>query len=170
MDTPIRMPFLERRKDNLHIQKSVQPNGAATWPARSFVKMAAGVLTPCVTADVVIYGWCSEPSLGTPATPPPGSLYGLNHWPQDPSGPSQFVVNITNNAGNIGQAAGAPQLSAVAIGTSYGLYRDGNGVQYLNVQDVTNLFFKVIALYPNQSTTDYNGLVLVEIVAAAMQG
>jgi hypothetical protein len=169
MDTPIRMPFLERRKDNLHIQKPVQPNGAATWPARSFVKLAAGVLTPCVTADTVCYGWAPEPSLGTPATPPPGSLYGLNHWPQDPSGPAQFVVNITDGSGHIGQANGAPQLSALAIGTSYGLYRDGNGIQYLNTADTTNLFFKLVALYPGQALTDYNGLALVEIVAAAIQ-
>lgn len=169
MDTPIRMPFLERRKDNLHIQKPVQPNGATTWPARSFVKLAAGVLTPCVTADTVCYGWCSEPSLGTPAQAPPASLYGLNHWAQDPSGPTQFIVNITDASGHIGQANAAPQLSAVAIGASYGLYRDANGVQYLNVSDTTNLFFKVIALYPGQATTDYNGLVLVELVLAAIQ-
>lgn len=167
MDTGIRMPFMERRRDNLHIQKSVQPNGATTFPANSFVKLAAGVLVPCVTADVVCYGWSHDQShLATDQ--PPTALFGQNHWPFDLKD-SQFIMNITNNAGNVGQAAGAPQLSAAVVGTSYGLYRDANGVQMLNVQDVTNLFAKVVALYPNQALTDYNGLVIVEILPAVIQ-
>ena len=169
MDTPIRAPFMERRKDNLHIQKPVQPNGATTWPARSFVYLSAGILVPCTTGAgaTAIYGWAPDSSkLATDL--PPTTLYGQNHWPFDPRD-AQFIVNITNNAGNVGQAAGAPQLSAVAVGTSYGMYRDAAGIQYLNVQDVTNLCFKVIALYPNQALTDYNGLVLVEIIPAAIQ-
>jgi hypothetical protein len=167
MDTGIRMPFLERRRDNLHIQKPVQPNGATAFAANSFVKLVAGVLVPCVTADVVCYGW-SHDSSHTATEQPPAALYGQNHWPfalED----SQFVMNITNNAGNIGQAAGAPQLSAAVVGTSYGIVRDANGYQMLNVQDVTNLFAKVIAYYPNQALTDYNGLVLVEVLPAVRQ-
>lgn len=171
MDTTIRMPFLERRKDNLHLQKPVQPNGATQWPARSFVKLAAGVLTPVVTDDQVCYGWCPEPSFLT-TDKPPTTLYGVNHWPHDPSGPSQFIVNITNSSGQVGQAAGAPQLSSAAIGASYGLYRDATTkFQFVNISQTTagNVFFKVIAYYPGQSLTDYNGLVICEIVAAAMQ-
>lgn len=170
MDTVIRMPFLERRKDNLHLQKPVQPNGATQWPARSFVKLSSGVLIAVATDDQVCYGWCPEPSFLT-TDKPPSTLYGVNHWPHDLNG-SQFIVNITNTAQNIGQAAGAPQLSAVAIGSSYGLTRrSSDGMQFLNVSQTTagNVFFKVIALYPGQSVTDYNGLVLVEIVAAAIQ-
>lgn len=167
MDTPIRMPFLERRKDNLHIQKPVQPNGGTAFPARSFVKLAAGILVPCVTADVVCYGWSPDKSHAS-TDQPPDALFGQNHWPFDPKD-AQFVMNITDGTGHIGQAAGAPQLSSAVVGTSYGLFRDANGFQMLNTADTSNLFAKVIALYPNQALTDYNGLVLVELVPAVIQ-
>lgn len=169
MDTPIRMPFLERRRDNLHIQKQVQANSATTFPARSFVKLSAGALVPCVTADVVCFGWSPDSShLSTDQ--PPVAIYGQNHWAFDPQH-SQFVVNITSGAGLVGQAAGAPQLSAVSIGTQYGLYRDASTfMQFLKTDDTTNKFFTVVALYPNQSLTDYNGLVIVELLSTIIQG
>jgi hypothetical protein len=169
MDTPIRMPFLERRKDNLHIQKQVQANSGTTFPGRSFVKLSAGALVPCVTADVICFGWSPDPShLSTDQ--PPTALYGQNHWAFDAKD-TQFIVNITSGAGLIGQANGAPQLSAVSVGTQYGLYRDASSfMQMLKTDDTTNKFFTVVAIYPNQSLTDYNGLVLVELVPAVLQG
>jgi hypothetical protein len=167
MDTPIRMPFLERRRDNLHIQKSVQPNGATAFPANSFVKLSAGVLVPCVTDDVVCYGWSHDKSHAS-TDQPPEALYGQNHWPFDPDG-CLFVMNITDASGHIGQAAGAPQLSAAVVGTAYELYRDANGVQMLDVSATTNKFAKVVALYPNQALTDYNGLVIVELYPGVIQ-
>lgn len=168
MDTPIRMPFFERRRDNLHIQKAVQPNGGTAFPANSFVKLAAGILVPCVTDDVVCYGWSHDSSHATTDTPPT-ALFGVNHWPfaiED----AFFVMNISNAAANIGQAAGAPQLSAAVVGTAYELVRDANGFQMLDVSATTNKFAKVVALYPNQALTDYNGLVLVELLPAVYQG
>jgi hypothetical protein len=168
MDTPIRMPFLERRRDNLHIQKGVQPNGATAFAAHSFVKLAAGVLVPCVTDDVVAYGWCPDSSHAATEVPPT-ALFGPNHWPFALEG-SLFVMNITDAAGHIGQANGAPQLSAAVVGTSYELVRDANGIQMLDVSATTNKFAKVVALYPNQALTDYNGLVIVEILPAVLQG
>jgi hypothetical protein len=168
MNTPIRMPFLERRRDNLHIQKGVQPNGATAFPAHSFVKLAAGILVPCVTADVVAYGWCPDASHAATDVPPT-ALFGQNHWPFALND-CQFVMNITDSSGNIGQAAGAPQLSAAVVGTAYGLYRNANGYQMLDVANTTNLFAKVVQLYPNQALTDYNGLVIVEILPAVLQG
>lgn len=170
MDTPLRMPFLERRLDNMHIQKPVQQNGATQWPAGSFVKLAGGVLVPTLTDDQLIYGWCPEPSFLT-TDKPPATLYGVNHWPHD-SKHCFFVLNITNTAGNVGQAAGAPQLSSAAIGTSYGLYRrSSDGMQMVNISQTTagNVVFKVVGYYPNQSVNDYNGLVIAEIVAVAQQ-
>lgn len=163
------MPFLERRRDNLHIQKQVQANSATTFPARSFVKLSGGALVPVVTADVVCFGWSPDAShLSTDQ--PPTALYGQNHWAFDPQH-AQFVVNITSGAGLVGQAAGAPQLSAVSIGTQYGIYRDATTfMQMLKTDDTTNKFFTVVALYPNQSLTDYNGLVIVELVPSVIQG
>lgn len=167
MDTPIRMPMLERRKDNLHITKSVQPNGATAFQRHSFVYIASGILVPVLTAGVLCYGWSPDESHAS-TDRPPTALFGQNHWPFDPAH-SQFVMNITDSSGHIGQAAGAPQLSAAVVGTSYGVYRDANGFQMLDVANTTNLFAKVIALYPNQALTDYNGLVLVEILPAVIQ-
>lgn len=168
MDTPIRMPFFERRRDNLHIQKSVQPNGGTAFPANSFVKLAAGILVPCVTDDVVCYGWSHDKSHAATELPP-DALFGVNHWPfavED----AYFVINITNASGHIGQAAGAPQLSAAVVGTAYELYRDATtGMQMLDVSATTNKFAKVVALYPNQALTDYNGLVLIELLPAVIQ-
>lgn len=167
MDTPIRMPFMERRLDNLHITKPVQPNGATAFPQHSFVKLAAGILVPCVTDDVVCYGWCPDSSHAATDTPPT-ALFGVNHWPFNPKD-AFFVMNITNADGDIGEAAGAPQLSAAVVGTSYGLLRDANGIQMLDVSDTTNDFATVVALYPNQALTDYNGLVIVKLLESVLQ-
>lgn len=168
MDTPIRMPFFERRKDNLHVQKAVQPNGATAFPARSFVYIASGILVPVATAGVLCYGWTPDKSHAT-TDRPPDALFGVNHWPFDPQN-ALYVMNITDSSGHIGQAASAPQLSAAVVGTSYGIYRNAGGYQMLDVANTTNLFAKVVALYPNQALTDYNGLVLVEILPAVVQG
>jgi len=167
MDTPIRMPFFERRRDNLHIQKAVQPNGATTFPARSFVYLSAGILVPVATAGVLCYGWSPDRSKVVTERPP-DAIYGMNHWPFDPNG-AEFVMNISNSSGAIGQANSAPQLSAAVVGTSYGIYRNASGIQFLDVANTTNLFAKVIALYPNQALTDYNGLVIVELLPAVIQ-
>lgn len=168
MDTTVRMPFFERRKDNLHIQKPVQPNGATAFPARSFVYISAGILVPVATAGVLCYGWSPDKSHAA-TDKPPEAIFGVNHWPFDPKD-AIYVMNITDSSGHIGQANTAPQLSAAVVGTSYGIYRDGTtGMQMLDVANTTNLFAKVVALYPNQALTDYNGLVLVEILPAVIQ-
>lgn len=168
MDTGIRMPFMERRRDNLHIAKSVQPNGATTFPRHSFVVLTAGVLVPVVTAGVLCYGWTPDESHAS-TDRAPTAIFGQNHWPFDPKG-AQFVMNITDASGNIGQTAGAPQLSEAVVGSSFGLYRNAGGYQMLNVDDTTTKFATVVALYPNQALTDYNGLVLVELLPAVIQG
>ncbi len=171
MDTPIRMPFMERRLDNLHLQKGPQPNGATAFARRSFVKLAAGVLTPCVTADTVCYGQSPDESHNATDLPPI-ALYGNMHWVFDPKD-AEFIVNITNASGAVGLANGAPQLSAVVIGTSYNLIRPVAGLytgyQLLDVATTAAPFFKVIAIYPNQALADANGLVLVKLVESVIQ-
>lgn len=167
MDTAIRMPFMERRRDNLHITKGPLPNGATAFLERSFVKYASAVLTPCVTDDIICFGQAPGPSHSSTDLPPV-SLYGNLHWCFDPRH-AIFIVNITDASGNIGQANGAPQLSEVTIGQQYALYRNADGYQMMDVDDTTNDFFRVIGIYPNQSLTDYNGLVLVELVESVIQ-
>lgn len=172
MDTPIRMPFLERRLDNLQIQKGPFPddNGTTPFNARSFVVLAAGIIVPVVTAGVLCLGQSPDAShLSTDI--PPAALYSNRHWVFNPRD-CQFIINITDNAGNVGQANGAPQLSEVVIGTRYGLYRNATTkMQFLNVDDTTNDFFEVISIYNgiSQALTDYNGLVLVKLIESVIQ-
>ena len=162
---------MERRLDNLHLQKGPQPNGATAFTARSFVKLASGVLTPFVSADTACFGQAPGPSHDS-ADLPPVSLHANMHWCFDPKD-AIFIVNITDASGNVGQANGAPQLSEVVIGTSYNLLRPTTGTytgyQMLNVDTTAAPFFKVVGIYPNQSLSDYNGLVLVKIVESIIQ-
>lgn len=172
---PIRMPFMERRKDQLHIAKQpLADDGTTAFFARSFVVASAAnpaLLTPVLTAGVLCYGWSPDGNhLATPTPRPPDALYGNVHWPFDPRD-AQFVINITNNAATIG--AGAPALSTILIGEKYGIIRPTTGVatgfQLLNQQDTTNDFFRVVGIYPGQALTDLNGLVLVELIDAVIQ-
>ena len=255
MDTPIRMPFLERRRtDNLQVLKGVQSNLGNSFPARSFVKLVGGSVTDgvttsgsptvtsatagfvpgdvgrpisgtgipassyigvvnsatsiglsssptsnvpvnatatatgitftfanrtgvaaCITADVVLYGWCPSASVAAdftknPVIPlPPDNLYGQNHWAFDVKG-EQFIINITDGSGHVGQANSAPQLGSVQVGQQFGLYRDATTLmQMVNTADTTNKIFTIVGIYPNQSVADYNGLVLVEIISSTVQ-
>lgn len=162
---------MERRLDNLHLQKGPQPNGATAFFARSFVKLASGVLTPCVSADTLCYGQSPDESHASTDLPPV-ALHGAMHWVFDPKD-AEFIVNICDATGNVGEANGAPQLSEVVVGTSYNLFRPTSGLytgyQMLNVDLTAAPFFKVIAIYPNQALTDFNGLVLVKLVEAVIQ-
>lgn len=176
MNIPIRMPFMERRKDNLHVTKGpIADDGTTAFNARSFVYVnGSNFLVPVLTAGIVCFGQSPDANhLTTPTPRPPDALYGNLHWVFDPRD-AQFVVNITNNAATIG--AGAPALSTILIGESYGIIRPTSGaaigIQMLNQQDTTNDFFKVIAIYTgiSQASTDLNGLVLVELVQSVIQG
>ena len=159
---------MERRLDNLHITKGPMPNHATTtFRARSFVYLSSGVLVPCATAATACYGQSPDESHSADDTPP-DALFGIYHWVFNPAD-AQFIVNITDASGHIGQADGAPQLSEVVVGTSYNLYTDTDGYQMLNVDTTAAPFFKVLSVYPNQASTDYNGLVLVEIVKSIIQ-
>lgn len=162
---------MERRLDNLHLQKGPQPNGATAFLQRSFVKLASGVLTPCVSADTSCFGQAPGPSHDSTDLPPV-SLHTNMHWVFDPKD-AIFIVNITDATGHVGEANGAPQLSEVVIGTSYNILRPTSGTyvgyQFLNVDLSAAPFFKVVGIYPNQALTDFNGLVLVKIVETIIQ-
>lgn len=168
MDTPIRMPMLERRLDNLMIQKGPQPNGGTAFLARSFVKLSSGVLVPCATGDTTCYG--QAPSASKSSTDmPPTSLHGNLHWVFNPRD-AEFVVNITDGSGHLGASNGAPQLSEVVVGNEYNLYTNADGYQMLNVDGTNAKFFRVLSIYPGQALTDYNGLVLVKLLDTVVQG
>lgn len=184
MDTPIRMPSLLERRDNLQITKGPVLNHASTtFPARSFVALSSGVLIPVPTDGVLLYGWAPSAShayTGTPAglwpnitgltvaDKPPDALYGPVHWPFDPSD-CRFLMNITDASGNVGQTAGAPTLAEAIIGSSFAVHRTAAGIQMLDVDDTTNTLFKVVGWYPGQASTDYNGLVIVEPIVSKIQ-
>lgn len=162
---PIRQPFMERRKDNLHIAKGpiADDNGTTPFPARSFVRLTAGVLVPCASAAVGVYGWCPDISQLSTAKPP-DALYANRHWVMD-CRDSQFIVNIAS----AGTVAGV--LANVAIGTSYGIFRTAGatGIQTLDYTNTTQLFFTVVGIVSGQSAADVNPLVIVEINPAIIQ-
>lgn len=185
MDTPIRMPFPERRRDNLQITRPAMPNGAVAFAARSFVKLSGAapdqVLIACVTGDTLCYGWCPDRSHLSTETPPDAlykapnaiaGVYNYLHWPfalQD----TIFVMNITNTAGTPGQAGSAPQLSSVLVGQVCKLQTISSGgvlFQCLDTTVATTPFAKIVGIVPGQSMTDYNGLVYAEVLAANIEG
>ena len=176
MNHPIQYPFLERRTNNAQMQKQGRSCGGNVFPANSLVYLTAGGLLAAVpTAGLAVYGWSHGPSVPVPMPPPPAALYA-NVYPFDLSENDMLIMSTTNAAGdsaNSGDAATAPALSTVVIGQSYGILNPTEGpnagIQQVNLDDTQNGLLVVVDLYPNQSTTDLNGLVLVRIVPSALQ-
>jgi hypothetical protein len=83
----------------------------------------------------------------------------------------EFEINITDNAGNIGEANAAPQGSAITVGEKYGIstFTAGiySGFQFLNSEDVTNDFFEVLALVDDAAV--FNARVRVRLIPSVIQ-
>jgi hypothetical protein len=172
MDIPIQMPYLERQKGNLFIQKSPLTDGGNTFPANSIVQINSGALRAVPTGGVAAYGWANSPSRSATIAPPDSLPLGLadeRHYPFDPEG-AIFVLNITDASGNIGEANGAPTLAEAVIGSEFGIHTATNGVQFVNVDETTDTLFKVVGWVDGQSSTDYNGKVYVQIIPSKIQG
>ena len=175
MNRPIQRPFLERRNMNAQSQKQGRSCGSNVFPANSLVYLTGGGLLAAVaTAGTAVYGWSHGPSVA-PGTPPPQALY-QNVYPFDLKDDALIIMSTTNAAGdsaNSGNAATAPALSTVVIGQTYGILNPTTGpnagIQMVNLSDTQNGLVTVVDLYPNQATTDLNGLVLVRIVPTAFQ-
>lgn len=177
-DSPILMPYPRRREQNMMNAISSEdgfPNGNSnTFLPRSFVKLSSGNIVAVVTGDIQAFGFVLDASITTAqaALKSPYYRFGDAHWPLSLVG-MHFLINISDNSGNVGQANGAPQLSEVVVGGTYGIVRPTSGdyeqYQMLNVDDTTNTLFRVIdipddALGNAQTSTTYNGFVLVAVI------
>lgn len=172
--------LLKKRGNNRQEMLTAQTgyaDGANSFPAFSFVVYASSLIGAVATAGVSCCGYVLDADKASTAVNPPTQFFGDKHWPINPRG-CQFLVNISNNANAVGQANSAPQLSAVSIGTSYGLTRPTSGTysgyQFLNTQDTSTTLFTIVDIPASvdgvdNSSTVYNGLVLVELIESKIQ-
>ncbi len=152
-------------------------DGSNVFNAHTFVVLTAGFLASVASAGTSACGLCLDESKDSDVVNPPTKFFGDRHFPVALSG-QRFLVSVTDASGHVGEANGAPQMSALTIGSSYGLLKLSNGNHALNVDNTTNLFFKVVekptslsvrGIGAVQTGTTYNPIVVVEVVAAAIQ-
>lgn len=153
------------------------PDASNSFNKNTFVVLTTGALVAVASAGVLACGLTPDASKSSDAINPPDSFFGDRHYPFALRN-QRFYVSVTNTAGNVGQANGAPQMSAVTIGESYGIIKLSNGNHALNVQNTTNDFFVVIekpeyvviaGINVKQDANTYNPIVVVEVVQAAQQ-
>lgn len=186
MDQPINFPKYWSRRTTGRIAtiggQSGYQEGATAYPAYSFVKLSSGKLVPIATGEATAFGaFDYYPSTGlnaaTPVVPPYNLLAA--HWPFELD-KGQFLLNITDGSGNVGQANSAPTLSSVSVGSQYGCYvwtsGANKGICALNGADTTNKCFTIVDIplrvYPGSiltASTTYNGLVVVEVIPSLIQ-
>lgn len=148
-------------------------DGSNTFTAHSFVTLSSGNLASVATGATSSCGLCLDASYTADIINPPYQFAGDRHWPV--ALPAQrFAVNITDGSGHVGQVNGAPQTSAVSVGTQYGVYKLSGGQHCLNSADTTNLFFRLVEIPSQwqgtaQDANTYNPVVIVEVVSAAIQ-
>lgn len=149
------------------------PNTGNTFLAFNFLVLTSGVLAALATGATLSCGLAYDASNTNTTVNPPSDFFGGKHFPLTLEG-QRFAVNITDASGHVGQTNGAPQLSAVTLGSKYGIYKLASGQHALNTADTTNLFFQVVEIpskwnsIPQDSTT-YNGIVIVEVVPTCIQ-
>lgn len=186
MDQPIIYPKIWKRRGTgrqaqLGGELGLQENNTA-YPAYSFVKLSSGKLAAIATGEATAAGGFDVyAGLGSNGDIPIAPPYQTRarHFPFELRD-TQFLMNITDGSGHVGQANSAPTLSNVSIGTSYGCYVPTSGtykgICMLNQADTTNLLFRIVDIplrpYPGPLlvlASTYNGLVVVEFLTAVIQ-
>lgn len=176
------MPRLIKKRGNnrqeMMTGQSGYADGSNSFNAFSLVVYASALIGAVATAGVSCCGYVLDASKATALVNPPDQFFGDKHWPLNIRG-LQFLMNVSNNANAVGAANSAPLGSAVAVGTSYGITRPTSGTysgfQFVNSQDTTNLILRVVDIptrvdgVDNTPGTTYNGLVVVEVIDAAIQ-
>jgi hypothetical protein len=148
-------------------------NTGNTFNRHTFVVATAGVLAAVASAGVLSCGLCLDASTTVTVPTPPDNILGGRHFPVALEG-QRFAVSVTDATGHVGEANGAPQLSEITLGESYGILKLSNGNHALNVDNTTNDFFTVVEIPTQwngitQDADTYNPVVIVEIVPAAIQ-
>lgn len=144
-----------------------------TFNAHTFVVLTTGALVAVASAGVLACGLCLDASKAADVVNPPYDMFGDRHFPVALQA-QRFAVSVTDASGHVGEANGAPQLSELVIGTSYGIIKLSNGNHALNVDNTTQLFFTVVDIPTEwggviQTSATYNPVVIVEIVVADIQ-
>lgn len=179
----IAMPEIrEEGQGAIAVQKDPIAEGTTqTWLANSLVYTsgtgASVVLNKCATDAVLCFGLAPQAAVGsgtaTALVVPPNYLFGRNHYPFDVRD-RIIEMNIVGTIGTMGTTSGAAWdgtgTSGVALapGQQYailcptsGTY---NGFQFVDVTDTTNKLVEIVALAPNQATSDNNPRVWVKII------
>jgi hypothetical protein len=184
---PINYPRLLLTRGPWVQQREAQPNYTtdATKPfvAGQFVLLTSGVLVPYIdttgTPSVSIYGLSLDSSTLPVNNPEPYlTPFNQNHNPVSPHS-ARFVMNLTDGSGTVG--SGTTTQASVTIGTLYaGRYLTSPttvlGVNLADSGTAGKNLFKVVGLYTQaagysdgDASGDFNGRVIVEIVASAIQ-
>lgn len=188
MNRPIIMPRIYKRRTT---NRQEQLGGELGYPddtanstfatskflKGNFVVLTSGILKPVQTDGIVALGHSADESKHDTTVNPPSALFGNRHWPFHLRG-MQFLINVANDANAVGEANSAAQLSAVTLGSSYGLTRPTSGTyagyQLLNSQETSLTLFTVVEIPTvidgeKQDTNTYNGLVVVEVIESKQQ-
>lgn len=185
----IAQPFIREEAGGNHpcVQKDAVPEaGSSTWLVQSLVYTsgtgASTVLNKLATAGTVIYGQSPDASKGSGALTPPTALFGLNHYCFDLRdrileiniASATATVTTINTTSGVTWAGGGTNGVALAPGQQYGVLTATSGpflnYQFLDVNNTTQKVFEIVALAPNQATTDNNPRVWVKVIPTVLQG
>lgn len=177
MDMSYTVPLLYSRKGTNRPEmlggENGLPNAGNTFNAHVFVVLTAGALVVVASAATLTCGLSLDASKSESGVNPPYAMFGDRHFPVALEG-QRFAISVTDASGNYGEANGAPQMSELTIGQTYGIIKLANGNHALNVDNTSNAFFKVVekpSIWTGQAqdANTYNPVVIVEVVSAAIQ-
>lgn len=156
-------------------------DGGNTFENNQFVKLSSGALAAYVADDTGIYGLTTDSS-HTSNSEPYTAPYQEMHNPVQLTGQT-FLMNITDGSGTVG--SGSTTQANVTIGSNYSARYLGSfdtGCTAIDASDsgsATKHIFKVVGkfqstlsggAFPNgDASDDYNGRVMVQVIAAGIQ-
>lgn len=173
-NAPIQRPRLHQTLNGWATQTSAFSDGGNTFSANQFLKLSSGVLAAYVADDFYIAGLCQDPS-HTSTDEPYTAPFGENHNLILLNG-QRFIMNITDASGTVG--SGSTTQANVAVGNYYSaryLATIDTGCLAIDAADggtpaIGNKYiFKVVALWPQDASGDFNGRVIVEVATHAIQ-
>lgn len=186
----IAAPFIiqEHGSNEPTVQKDAVPeNGTSQiWLQGALVYTsgtgASVVLNELATAGTVVYGQSPDAAKGTGSLLPPDALFGANHFCFDLRdrileinvASSTAGIAAIGTANGVTWAGGGTNGVALAPGQQYGVINPTSGVykgkQMIDVNNTTQKVFEIVALAPNQATTDNNPRVWARLITTAIQG
>jgi hypothetical protein len=170
---PVYQPALVQQTGNMQTQlPPLAESAAQTWLPNSLVKIVAGTLTLCASADVLVSGLSPDKShLSTEI--PPVAFFGQNHSVFSLHD-ATLEINIST-AGVVG--SGGPARSTAVIGSQYGLFTSTTGIapqapigtQTMDTSNTTDKFFEVVGFLDGSLSTDLSARVLVKVLPSIIQ-